>query len=127
MFQNIRIDGNATNIEVINCEVDKSYNQLIQIGIAAAVIPSNVMIDGCTLTLPNRQKTSFAPAIWQLAGSSGGDNLIIQNCTISSDINTDNTGNNEDGIIVADGDNILVERNTISDIDHVIHMRGSGV
>ena len=125
----MRIDGNATDITLNAVDSDKSFNDGFQVGVTggAAVTPSNVTFDGCAITLFNREDTSQAPGILQFNGTSGGDNLIIRNCTISSDVDTDNSGNAEDGIIVMDGDDILIENNVISGVDHGIQMRGSGV
>ena len=126
---NILVDGNASNITFRAVDNDKSFNDGIQIGTSGggAVTPSSVTIENCTFTLFNRENTSQSPGILVHKGTSGGDNLIVRNCTISSDVSTPNSGNAEDGMIIEDGDNILIENNTISAVDHGIQMRGSGV
>jgi len=124
---NIRIDGDATDIIISNVDCAKAFQEGIYVGVAggAAVTPSNVVIEDCTVTLCNREDQIATPAIHQWLGTSGGDNLVIRNCTISSDIDVVNSGFARDGIMVDDGDNVLIENNSISDFDHGIQMRGS--
>lgn len=127
-LNNIEIKGNATDITLYRVESNHTLDNGIFIDDVANLLPSNVTLLNCTISLFNRGNGAQGPGILIAKGTAGGgDNFVVRNCTIYSDVDTPNSGNSEDGIIIADGDNILIENNNISGVDHGIQMRGSGV
>ena len=126
-FVSIILAGDTTDLVLSRVEVDRSYNQAIQVGNGGGeVTPSNVTIENCALTLFNRQANAFAPGVWQKLGVSGGNNLVVRYNTITCDVVVDNGGTSWDGINIQDGDDVLIERNVISGVDHGVVVIGSG-
>lgn len=131
---NTNTSTRPSNITIQNSEVYWQDQYGITIGNSGAthLTPNNVTIDNTTISDWFRSLqvapvgTITSPAIFQLAGDgSGGDNLIVRNCTIESDLAITQSNNDRNGIHILTGDNILIEYNEINQSEHGIFIQGN--
>ena len=130
-FSIVEVVTRPTDVIIQNCTVTNSGAVAISVGGAAPsdYNPNNVTIDGCTVTNWYRDGSTLHPAIKQWNGDGqGGDGFLVKNCVITGEVPFgSNTNLGRNGVSVLAGDDVVVESNTITGVDHGVRISGVNI
>ncbi len=130
-FSIAEVVSEPTDVVIQRCVVTNAGAIGVSIGGAAPsdFNPNNVTVDDCTITNWYRDGSTLHPAIKQWGGDGqGGDGLTVTNCVITGEVPFgSNTNLGRNGVSVLAGDNVTIESNTITGVDHGIRVSGAGI